>query len=46
MTFKGIIIAGTLFFSLVVLGFVLTIVEFIKMKNKPHKYRNPRYKRK
>lgn len=45
MTNESIIVAGTLFFSLILLGFLLTIAEFIQMKKHPNNYKKPRYKK-
>ena len=43
MTKTQIIIAGVLFFSLAIIAFFLTLIEFINMDKDPEKYKNPRY---
>ena len=37
-----IIVMGVLFFSLTLLAFFLTVIEFIKMDKNPDHYLNPR----
>ena len=41
-----IIVAGFLFFSLAIIAFIITIIEFIKMDKNPENYKNPRYEKK